>query len=45
MRRALDGQKGAGYLEGASGKEDLFGKKVHQDIECQAFWRALSVRY
>ena len=30
-------------MEGASGKEDLFGKKVHQDIECQAFWRALSV--
>ena len=23
--------------------QDLFGKKIHQDIECQAFWRALNV--
>ena len=33
-------RRAPGSWERASGKEDLFGKKVHQDIECQAFWRA-----
>ena len=37
MRRALDSQKGAGQLEGASGKEDLFGKRYTKTLSARRF--------